>query len=40
MLEYLFDLGRQTADAWLTRHGTDIGVRSTFDLQKLLPVGF
>ena len=35
MLEYLFDLGRQTADAWLTRHGTDIGHRSTFDLQAL-----
>jgi len=40
MLEYLFDLGRQTADAWLTRHGTDIGHRSTFDLQALLPIGF
>ena len=40
MLEYLFDLGRQTADAWLTRHGSDIGHRSTFDLQKLLPLDF
>ena len=40
MLEYLFDLGRQTADAWLTRHGKDIGHRSTFDLQALLPIGF
>jgi NTE family protein len=40
LLKYLFDLGRQTADAWFARHGTDIGNRSTFDLQKLLPVQF
>jgi NTE family protein len=40
MLEYLFDLGRQTADAWFAHHGKDIGQRSTFDLQKLLPVDF
>ena len=40
MLEYLFDLGRKTADDWFARHGTDIGIGSTFDLQKLLPVGF
>lgn len=39
-LKYLFDLGRQTADEWFTRHGTDIGSRSTLDLQKLLPVDF
>ena len=40
MLEYLFDLGRQTADDWFVRRGSDIGRRSTFDLQKLLPVDF
>jgi NTE family protein len=40
MLEYLFNLGRQTADAWFARHGSDIGNRSTFNLQKLLPVDF
>jgi hypothetical protein len=38
-LEYLFDLGRQTADAWLADKGPAIGQRSTIDLQKLLPVG-
>lgn len=38
-LEYLFDLGRQTADAWFADKGTAIGQRSTIDLQKLLPVG-
>jgi hypothetical protein len=40
MLEYLFDLGRQRADAWVGRHGADIGHRSTFDLQTLLPMNF
>jgi NTE family protein len=40
MLEYLFDLGRQTAGAWFADHGKDIGQRSTLDLQKLLPVDF
>jgi hypothetical protein len=38
-LEYLFDLGRQTADAWLADKGPAIGQGSTIDLQKLLPVG-
>jgi NTE family protein len=38
-LEYLFDLGRQTADAWLAEKGPALGQRSTIDLQKLLPVG-
>ena len=38
VLEYLFDLGRETADAWFARHRPDMGHRSTFDLQKLLPV--
>ena len=37
-LEYLFDLGRQTADAWFASHGPAIGQKSTVDLQKLLPV--
>ena len=37
-LAYLFDLGRRTAEAWLTRHGTDIGRRSTVELTRLLPV--
>jgi NTE family protein len=40
MLEYLSDLGRQTANEWFASHGTDIGIRSTFNLQKLLPVDF
>jgi hypothetical protein len=40
LLEYLFDLGRKTADAWFARYGTEIGHRSTFDLQKLLPIDF
>jgi NTE family protein len=35
-LEYLFDLGRSTADGWLARHGADIGQRSTIDLTKLV----
>ena len=38
-LDYLFDLGRQTADAWFASHAEAIGQRSTIDLQKLLPVG-
>jgi NTE family protein len=40
LLNYLFDLGRETADAWFARHGTDIGQRSTIDLQALLPPDF
>jgi len=38
-LEFLFNLGRDTADSWLALHGEEIGRRSTIDLQKLLPVG-
>jgi len=37
-LEFLFDTGRATADAWMARHGASIGERSTIDLRKLLPV--
>jgi NTE family protein len=37
-LTYLFDLGRSTASGWLIEHGEDIGVKSTVDLTKLLPV--
>ena len=40
LLDYLFNLGRETADAWFARHGTDIGQRSTVDLQTLLPPDF
>ena len=34
-LTHLHDLGRQTADAWLDRHFTDLGVRSTIDLHAM-----
>jgi len=37
LLEYLFDLGRQTCDAWLAQHGDALGQRSTMDVQRLLP---
>jgi len=37
LLEYLFDLGRQTADTRFASHGAAIGVRSTVDLQRILP---
>ena len=37
MLEYLFDLGRQTCDAWLAQNADALGERSTVDLQELLP---
>jgi NTE family protein len=37
-LEYLFDLGRSTADQWIAECSPDIGRRSTIDLTKLLPV--
>jgi NTE family protein len=40
LLEYLFDLGRKTADAWWAEHGAAIGRNSTVDLQKLLPPAF
>ena len=35
-LDYLFALGRTTADQWLARRGADLGRRSTIDLTKLL----
>jgi len=31
----LHGLGTRTADAWLSRHGTDLGKRSTLDLETL-----
>jgi NTE family protein len=40
LLEYLFDLGRETVDSWFVRHGADLGNQSTIDLQQLLPVDF
>ena len=40
LLEYLFDLGRKTMDAWWADNGASIGQRSTVDLQRLLPVEF
>jgi NTE family protein len=40
LLEYLFDLGRETVDSWFVRHRADLGNRSTIDLQQLLPVDF
>ena len=39
-LEYLFDMGRRTADAWLAENSAAIGQRSTFDLKAILPPGF
>jgi NTE family protein len=39
-LEYLFQMGRQTADAWLAENSAAVGQRSTFDLKALLPPGF
>jgi hypothetical protein len=38
LLEYLFNIGRQTANTWLERNAAAIGERPTLDLQKLLPV--
>jgi NTE family protein len=37
LLKYLFDLGRQTTDSWLSDYGPAIGQRSTIDLQEFLP---
>jgi NTE family protein len=37
LLEYLFNLGRQTADAWIAENGDALGNRSTMDVQQLLP---
>lgn len=36
-LEYLFALGRNTANRWLEAHGAAIGEHTTIDLEKLLP---
>jgi hypothetical protein len=35
----LFDLGRQTCDAWIAQNGEVLGKRSTMDLQQLLRGG-
>jgi len=35
-IEFLFDLGRTTAEGWLAKHGDAIGKQSTIDLTKLL----
>jgi NTE family protein len=37
LLEYLFDLGRQTCDRWIAQHAEALGQRSTLDVQQLLP---
>jgi NTE family protein len=37
LLEYLFDLGRQTCDTWLGQHRDSLGRRSTMNVQQLLP---
>lgn len=36
-LEHLFNLGRQTGDAWIAKNGDALGLRSTMDVQQLLP---
>jgi len=33
-LEELFDLGRKAADAWLSHHRADVGVRSSLDVER------
>jgi hypothetical protein len=37
LLEYLFNLGRRTGDAWIMQNGDALGRHSTMDVQKLLP---
>jgi NTE family protein len=39
MLEYLFQLGRQTCEAWIAQNGQALGQRSTMDIQQLLHGG-
>jgi NTE family protein len=40
LLEYLFDLGRQTCDAWIAQNEKALGKCSTLDVQELLsPAG-
>ena len=36
-LEYLFNLGRQTGDAWIAQNGDALGQRSTMDVQQWMP---
>jgi NTE family protein len=38
MLGYLHDLGWQTADSWMAQNEDALGLRSTLDLQQLLPM--
>jgi len=35
LLEYLFDLGRQTCDAWIAQNEKALGKHSTMDVQQL-----
>jgi NTE family protein len=35
-LEYLFDVGRQSAKAWLREHAAALGKRSSVDLRNVL----
>jgi NTE family protein len=37
LLEYLFNLGWQTGDAWIAQNREALGQRSTMDVQRLLP---
>ena len=37
LLEYLFNLGRRTGDAWIAQNREALGQRSTMDVQRLLP---
>ena len=39
-LEFLFDLGRTTAEEWLNQNRDAIGQRSTLDLTKLVRLDF
>lgn len=39
-LEYLFELGRSTADGWIAEHSADVGRQSSIDLTKLLPTNY
>jgi hypothetical protein len=38
-IEYLFALGRRTADRCFAAHAVKIGRESTLDLHALLPIG-
>jgi NTE family protein len=39
LLETLFELGRSSAEAWLTENRSCLGKRSSYDLRQLLPPG-